>query len=366
MDTDYRRAANITIIAAGAALFFWLIIKYALGALTPFLISAAVAAIISPLAEKISRKTRISRKAIAIILVLLVFFAVGYLIYLGISRLADELQELLQRLESDPDGIGRMVDKISEKLNGFGERFGFLRAFSSSDGQETGIDLYATLINGLKDAVASLASALSSAAVGIVTKIPSFLLFMAALLLSAFYFAIDRDKIGGALTSILPDKWQKKLPFVKERIKSSLTGYLKAYLLIMLLTFIEMLIGLTVLKVNYAFIMAIIIAIVDVLPVLGTGAVLIPWAIFSFATSDARLGTGLLILYGASLIIRQIAEPKIVGNSIGLHPLATLASIYLGIRFLGFAGIFIGPVIALLIKGFLGGEAVKDKEKKQS
>ncbi len=366
MDTEYRRAANVTIIAAGAALFFWLVIKYALGALTPFLISAAVAAIISPLADKISRKTRISRKAIAIILVILVFSAVGFLIYLGISRLACELQSLISRLENDPEGIGRIVDAISEKLGGFGERLGFLKGSSLTDGEKTDIDLYGTVVNGLKDTVASMTASISSAALGIVTKIPSFLLFLAALLISAFYFAVDRDKISNALSCVLPERWQKKLPYVKERIRSSLTGYLKAYLLIMLLTFTEMLIGLTLLRVNYAFLMAIIIAIVDILPILGTGTVIVPWAIFSFATSDARLGTGLLILYGLSLIIRQIAEPKIVGNSIGLHPLATLASIYLGIRFLGLAGIFIGPVTALLIKGFLGGEAIKDKEKKQS
>ena len=116
MDTDYRRAANITIIVAGAVFFFWLVLKYALGALTPFLISAAVAAIISPLADKISKRSGIARKAIAVVLVLIVFLAVGSLIYLGISRLAEELQGLLERLESDPDGIGMISDKISEKL----------------------------------------------------------------------------------------------------------------------------------------------------------------------------------------------------------------------------------------------------------
>ena len=77
-----------------------------------------------------------------------------------------------------------------------------------------------------------------------------------------------------------------------------------------------------------------------------------PWAIFAFLTGDVGLGAGLLILYGVILIVRQIAEPKIVGNSIGLHPLATLASVYLGIRFAGFLGIFIGPIVALCIKGF--------------
>ena len=96
-------------------------------------------------------------------------------------------------------------------------------------------------------------------------------------------------------------------------------------------------------------ILSIIIAIVDILPILGTGTVIVPWAIFSLIVSDYKTGIGLLILYAAVSVIRQVAEPKIVGNTLGLHPLATLASIYVSVRFIGFWGIFIGPIIALLI-----------------
>jgi sporulation integral membrane protein YtvI len=355
MDTEYRRAANITVIIAGVSVAFWLILKYALGAIMPFLISSAVAAIISPLADKISKKIKMNRKAVAVTLVILVFFAVFWIVYLGVSRLIGELGDLISGLEAEPDKVISFIDSAREKIGVFFAKFGFLQKIFHEN-EEISSQIYDAALDALKNAVASLTSKFSSVAMGIVSKIPEFLLFLAALLISAFYFAVDREKIGTSLTKILPEKWQKKLPFLKQRIKSSLTGYLKAYLLIMLLTFTEMLIGLTVLKINYAFIMAIIIAAVDILPVLGSGTVLIPWAIISFATSDARLGTGLLILYGVTLIIRQIAEPRIVGSSIGLHPLATLASVYIGIKFLGFAGIFLGPIAALLFKGFLSEE----------
>ena len=156
----------------------------------------------------------------------------------------------------------------------------------------------------------------------------------------------------GSLCSLLPERWQQKLPIIKNTVTSTLTGYLKAYLLIMLLTFTEVFIGLTILGVDYALIISVVVAIVDVLPILGTGTVLIPWAIFCFITHNTSLGVGLLILYAVVLVVRQLAEPKIVGNTLGLHPLATLASIYLGIKFLGFGGIFIGPIAAMLIKSF--------------
>ena len=119
----------------------------------------------------------------------------------------------------------------------------------------------------------------------------------------------------------------------------------------MLMTFAEVLVGLSILRVRYALLMSLIIAVVDILPILGTGTVLIPWAIFSYVTGDGGLGTGLLILYAIVLILRQLIEPRIVGSSLGLHPLATLASIYLGIKLIGLGGIFIGPAAALLVKG---------------
>ena len=116
------------------------------------------------------------------------------------------------------------------------------------------------------------------------------------------------------------------------------------------MTFLEAFVGLSILGVNYAFILAVVIAIVDVLPILGTGTVLVPWAIFAFISSDIRLGIGLLVLYGVTLIVRQLVEPKIVGSTLGIHPLLTLASVYIGLELLGFIGIFVGPMVALFIK----------------
>ena len=111
-----------------------------------------------------------------------------------------------------------------------------------------------------------------------------------------------------------------------------------------------MVIGLSILGAKYAFIMAIVISVVDVLPILGSGAVLVPWAIIACLSSDTPLGVGLLVLYAVTLIIRQIAEPRIVGSTLGLHPLATLAAVYLGLKLIGFAGIFIGPMVAMMLR----------------
>ncbi len=353
MDKDYNKAANITVIVAGILLFSWFFFKYALGAFIPFFLAAAIAAVIAPISDKISSKLKTPKKLTAAVLAILFFSVLATLVYLAGYRLISEAGNLIDRLSDDPDVISNALEILTEKISSIGARFGFLSKLSESEAiQKLGLDLDRLLSEAVNSLMSSLTGTLPSAALGIIAKVPEVFLFIAVLIISTFYFCTDRDALTDSLSSLLPDKWSAKLPRVKAKISSTLRGYLKAYLLIMLLTFCEVFLGLSILGVNYAFILSIIIAIVDILPILGTGTVLVPWAIFSLAVSDYKLGIGLLILYAAVSVIRQVAEPKIVGNTLGLHPLATLASIYISVKFIGIWGIFIGPIVALLIGNF--------------
>ncbi|MBE6647188.1 MAG: sporulation integral membrane protein YtvI [Ruminococcaceae bacterium] len=351
MDTEYRKAANITVIVAGIAIFLWIFFKYALSALMPFLLAAVISALVSPMAKRLSKKTKIPQKISAGVILILIFALTVSLLYFAISRLILELGDLLARLSENPEMIGNKVQGIVDKLTANGTHFSFLqKIFESEALKSLGIDINSALRDALGSMISSLTGALPSAAVSLVKEIPNVLLFIIVFLIAAFYFSADAVSISDALSEILPSKWLEKIPVIKEKFKKTVTGYLKAYFFIMLLTFFEMLIGLTLLGVEYAFIMAIIISVVDILPILGTGAVLVPWAIFAFMSSNTPLGVGLLILYAVTLVVRQLAEPKIVGSTLGIHPLATLASVYLGLKFLGFVGIFVGPMVALLMR----------------
>jgi sporulation integral membrane protein YtvI len=355
MDTEYKKAANITVIVAGIAAALWLLFKYALGALAPFLLAAALAALISPLARTVSKRTKIPHKPLCAILLIAIFSILAALSYLAISRLLFELGSLLGRLSENPEIISQTLEKFASAFTRDEGGLGAIgKIFQSEAFVNLGIDVNELLRSALESLISALTSALPSAAVGIVAKIPSVILFTVVFLISAFYFASDGQRIWGALFSLLPSSWQRKLPALKQKFSTTVSGYIKAYLLIMLMTFLEAFVGLSILRVNYAFIIAIIIAIVDVLPILGTGTVLIPWALFAFFSSDIRLGVGLLVLYGVTLIVRQLVEPKIVGSTLGIHPLLTLASVYIGLELIGFVGIFAGPMVALFVKETVG------------
>lgn len=362
METEYRRAANITVVVAGIAALVWLFFNYALSALMPFLLAAVISVMISPIAGKISGKTKIPRKICAAVMLIATFSGVTALLYVAISRLITELGNLLRRLSENPEIIGDTLRGILDKLTANGTHFSFLQKIFDSDALAgLGIDITKALQDATGSFVSSLTSSLPSAAVSLVKSVPSALLFVIVFLIAAFYFSADGESIARTLSSLLPGKWQKKLPGIKDKFKKTVMGYIKAYFLIMVLTFCEMLLGLSILGVDYAFIMAIVISVIDILPILGSGTVLVPWAIFAFLTSNTPLGVGLLILYAVTLVVRQFAEPKIVGGAIGIHPLATLASVYLGLRFLGFLGIFIGPMTALLLRELFFKGADEDK-----
>jgi len=139
-------------------------------------------------------------------------------------------------------------------------------------------------------------------------------------------------------------------------------GYLRSYSIIMLITFAEIFFGLSVLGIEYSFLIAAVSAVIDILPVLGVGIILLPWAIFCLIGRNLFRGIGLIILYVIIVIVRQFIEPKIVGESLGVHPLLALSSFYIGYRLFGFAGIIIAPILLVLwraIKEYSGKEKLK-------
>lgn len=165
----------------------------------------------------------------------------------------------------------------------------------------------------------------------------------------------DRDTLLGYFRKKLPDRWIKKMRSIKNDMLSTLLGYLKTTMILMSITFFELFVGLSIIRVGYTLLLAVIIAVIDALPIVGTGSILVPWSLFCYISGNYRLGTSILILYLITLIVRQLIEPKILSRQIGVHPLLALASMYIGLKLAGFAGLILGPPIFILIKSILSG-----------
>jgi sporulation integral membrane protein YtvI len=269
--------------------------------------------------------------------------------------LLGELEDLLSRLleseaftslavEDSFDYFGRLIGRLPI-LGRFasGERYEALRERVNIACAE----LLSRLVSSLGEAIPRLAARM-------VTSLPNALLFAAVTVISGFYLCMGRREIEKSIVALLPKAIRDRAASWRRGLKNASWGYLRAYLILLLLTLAELFVGFLILGVDYAFLIALITAAVDILPVLGVGTVLIPWAAVALIQKNVTLGVGLLILFGAVSILRQILEPRIVGKSLGLHPLAALVASYVGWRIYGVVGMVAAPLVALLLKSVLG------------
>ena len=184
------------------------------------------------------------------------------------------------------------------------------------------------------------------------------------MLLACYYLSADDGRIaagvGRALSRLTPEGVRDRLPPLGRRLGRLGKQYLRTCLLLGGLTFLQAFIGLAVMGIPYAFILALLIAVVDFLPLLGTGIILVPWAVLCFLLGQVKLGVGLLILYGISTVVRQVLEPKLIGDGLGLHPLLSLLSMYAGLRLFGVGGMILAPLMAAAVKSVLGVAGIEE------
>lgn len=349
-DLAKKRTAVIGFLYYGlicAAVFFgaWLTVTYLIPALFPLLIAYPVALVLNPIMLFLEKKLKLNRKLGAFVLVTVsvaaVFFglfAIAGRMMREIGRLADSLSTLTSE---DFDGIKAHLNALllhlpgvnsAEDLEGVWQKLG-----------EHLTDAAARSIPGLIDSIELIT--------GLFTGVLDFVLAFFVTVVSCYYMTVDRATISGMLYKLFPKSMEGRIRAVRQALIGTVGKYVKAYALIMLITFTEVFVSFTVLRVEYAFLLAALTAFIDILPVLGTGMVLIPWALFClFVTGNVYLGAGLLISYVVITLIRQVLEPKIVGSYIGLHPLVTLGAMFAGLKLFGFWGLIGLPVAIITAK----------------
>ena len=342
---------NITYYGFFAALII-LAVKYILPVLMPFLLALILVFLVRGPADKIAQKIGVRKKPIMLILLVicyLIFFGVIFLV--GgkvIAVIADLIMSLPEIYQND---IAPFLDSVLEKLgNRLSETDPFL-AGEVEDGlrqfiQNTGQTLTTMSMNVLRSVSEYIAG------------IPSLVIRIVIMIVSSFYMASDFEKIIGAAKKYMPEKMKRISKDIKENGLNLLKVYLKSYSLLFLLTFVELTIGFLILGIPNALIVALVIAVFDILPVLGTGGVLLPWMAVMLVMGDYSMAFGILLLYIVITIVRNMAEPRIVGKQIGLHPLITLITMFLGVGLYGLPGLFLFPIAAMILANMIKNEAI--------
>ena len=359
---DWQRLAAVLFCTAVGALALWLAFRYALGILLPFLLAWLLSRVVKPLTERLCRRAPIPRGLCAAGLVILTVGGAAGLAIAGIRRGAGELTRLVSELAADTEGLTGAVESVLSKLESVSSHIPFLRRFEDAPFYA---DLCASVDSLVESGVAKLTETVTArlpgAAMTVAGLVPSAFIFLTVTLLACYYFTADDGRLGkglgAALARVVPAPLRDRLPPIGRRLRRLGRQYLRACLLLGLLTFCLSFIGLAILRVPYAFILALLLAVVDLLPLLGTGVILIPWGIVCLLLGQVKLGIGLLVLYGAATLIRQVLEPKLIGEGLGLHPLVSLFSMYAGLKLFGVWGMILAPLTAAGLKSALGERA---------
>lgn len=254
-----------------------------------------------------------------------------------------ELKDFAEKLGGRADEIGEWFDRVERWLK---EKLPLLGEIEPETLSGLGSGL-------LKDALTTLSAKLTSAAGGILMKLPHFFFVFVIFLMAAFYLCADFERVSRYLSSLLPMGAVRKLGKVKKLIFTTTLRYLRAYFILLVITFGELLVAFLLLGVDYALTLALLIALLDALPAIGVGTVLIPWALVSILLGNWKRAIALLAIYAVVTVVRQVAEPHVIGTQLGLHPLASLTAVYAGYKLAGIWGLLFAPVAAILFKGAL-------------
>lgn len=324
-------------------------LKYLFPLLFPFILAFILAAALQKPIAFVSQKTKLSKKLCAIIIILVILFIISTIIFLigntvvnniesFFSLIADKIENLPSIIENLKQSIlqltANLPDTIQTKINEYLDNF--FQIFLSSD--------------------SGIMNAPLNSVFGIAKRIPSIFLATIVCIIATVFLSIDYRKIVNFIIRQFSPKNQNTIIAIKRVFFSTVLKLLKSYVILMLLTFAEVAATLYLLKLtgiyktDYVILISLLISIIDIVPILGTGTIFIPWAIYSMIMGNITMGVILIISYLIITIVRNILEPKIIGDQVGASPIITLVFMYIGLKLFGVVGLIVLPMLVIVIK----------------
>ena len=334
-----KRILIVVITLIGLYIAFKLSIFY-----VPFLIAFTVSLLIEPLIKKIMKITNLTRKSSAIITLIIVFSIIILLLLYGILSLITEITTILENLNNNMDTIENKISNLIYNLN-----------FDNINIPEQIKSIVQNSANNLIGGGTNIVENILTEFISVITNIPKIMICIGITIVATYFVCTDKMYILDQIEHHLPRNWANKFGTKLRKIIKSLGEFLKAEGILVLISFSIILIGLISLSiigmnVKYPLVIAILIGFIDALPILGAGIIVIPWSIVSAFNGDINLAICLIGLYIIVIVVRQIVEPKVISGHIGIHPIFTLIAMYTGFKVIGIFGMFVGPIVLIILK----------------
>jgi sporulation integral membrane protein YtvI len=351
--------------------FFWVclllyisyrLILFATPLLYPFFISLIVALMINRPVSYISEKTKIPRWLSVCLILLLLLAVTGGLVTLVIAETVVEIGELAVKLPLFTIELSEYLHRtISQDfLMGMYNQVQFFYEQLDPEFQNKITDTVGKGVSTVSQAVQTLVVGFLNGLKNFLVSLPNLATVLVISLLGAFFISKDFYLWETRFRRLLPRGVNSRIDHILLDLRNALFGFVKAQLTLISLTAAIVIVGLLILRVEYAVTIGLITGVVDLLPYLGTGTVFIPWIVYSFFKGNYSLVIGLSVLYAIVLIFRQIIEPKVVAENVGLDPLLTLVALFVGLQLFGFLGLIVGPVSLVVINALVKANVLSD------
>lgn len=346
---------KISLLILFGVLFAILLFYLLFDLLFPFTAAFISAVLLSPLSRRIGKRTRMSLRALRLFLLFLLMALISLLLVFGTVKLLDEAGSFFSTLYQKLDLLIEKGFSLLEKLKA--------KATPISPSAES---MASAIGNAIQNAMSEISAKSASLAARFAAKLPAMLFSLLIFLMALFYFSFDYETITAYLTSLVPQKHHARLENAKKRMLTTATRFFRAYWLLFIITFVELYLAFLFLRVEHAFLLALISATLDILPAVGVGIILLPWSAVLFLSGAATRALAILGITLVVTVIRQIAEPHIMGKHFGIHPVASLLSLYIGFRLVGVIGILLSPFFALAVSELLSCYQQKIRNKQES
>ena len=308
----------------------------------PFVIGWIIAMIANPLVRFMEKRLKIVRKHSSMMIIIAALALVITLVYLAGAQIVHQVVDIVGDLPA-------LTEDFKDDWNDIQKNLAVVYNRMPADMRESLNETYEEIVASLSSAVSELGAPTVTAAGNFAKNIPSALISIIMTIISAYFFIADRERILAFIQNHTPKSVKQYVKLATDDLKHIVGGYFMAQLKIMLIVMVILLIGFLILGINYAVLLAILISFLDMLPFFGTGTALFPWAIFKLLSGDYKMAIGLVIIYGVSQLVRQVIQPKIVGDTIGLDPLTTLVFMYIGYKFMGVLGMIIAIPLGMIM-----------------
>lgn len=331
-----NRVAYLAAAAAG----IYLALRFLLPWTAPLIIAFFGAALIEKPVRWLMQRLQLPRPVSAGACVILLLIFCGGLLWLLAERLVSEVRQLGRMLPET-------VAALSQRLAALSGRFENFRKELPEELEQ----LLQSACAGAEEQLLRIPGALSERAValasGLASALPTVMLFIVTLIMGLYFISAAYPKVTAFLKNLIPSEKAEKILYAKNELQKSIGKYFKAQLIMMAITFFELLAAFFFMRLDYALVAALITAVIDALPVFGVGTVLLPWAAYELLAGDAARGAALAITYGMVTVLRSCIQAKLLGDQLGLSPLATLLCIYAGWRAWGIWGMIVFPIAAI-------------------